>query len=569
MFQKIQVAQHETEESLDLFIQRLMRLVLAATGLFVFFVDPVISGLPNSFTYALLIFYCLYSASFVLMYNSPPFRELGVNRISYWIDTLFFSGLIALTGGVDSIFFAFLFFPILISSFSNGFREGLKISIASAVLFTVAGLVASSHAGYDIGEAVIRPIYLVAFGYMIAYWGSGKIALQRMLKLLQEISVNWDPRFGSNHEVMSSLGSLVEFYQGSRGMIVLDRAKTLPKYLMYVADCGNTNNFAAPREITETTAKELLALPGSLAVAYNKSTAIGGRFFKKHIAYDINTFESKDEYMTTCATLSNLFDSESFISVPYTQQGVISGRIYLVASNKSFNRSDISFIKQVADVLSSVVENMLLIESVVDDAVGLERRKLSLDVHDTTIQPYIGLTLALDALSREFNTDAHLREKIGEIINMANMTVKDLRSYKDNLRQKLQIRGDFLIPAIKKHAERLLRFYGIQVEVEGTVDPHAIERLSEAAYQIIKEGLSNILRHTKSKKAFVTIQNTNSHLLLEIGNETNNSDAPNFNPKSIYERVISLKGETRVENNLDGYTVVRVKIPLVNNIFYQ
>ena len=222
-----------------------------------------------------------------------------------------------------------------------------------------------------------------------------------------------------------------------------------------------------------------------------------------------------------------------------------------------------------ADVLSSVVENMLLIESVVDDAVGLERRKLSLDVHDTTIQPYIGLTLALDALSREFNTDAHLREKIGEIINMANMTVKDLRSYKDNLRQKLQIRGDFLIPAIKKHAERLLRFYGIQVEVEGTVDPHAIERLSEAAYQIIKEGLSNILRHTKSKKAFVTIQNTNSHLLLEIGNETNNSDAPNFNPKSIYERVISLKGETRVENNLDGYTVVRVKIPLVNNIFYQ
>ena len=57
MFQKIQVAQHETEESLDVFIQRLMRLVLAATGLFVFFVDPVISGLPNSFTYALLIFY--------------------------------------------------------------------------------------------------------------------------------------------------------------------------------------------------------------------------------------------------------------------------------------------------------------------------------------------------------------------------------------------------------------------------------------------------------------------------------------------------------------------------------
>lgn len=564
MFQKIQIANQESEESLDLFIQRLMRLVLSSAGLFVFIVDPVESGLPNKFTYYLLIFYCLYSAIFVLMYKSRLFMELASHRATYWIDTLFFSSLIILTGGVDSIFFTFLFFPILIASFARGFIEGLKVTFASAFLFTVAGLLSQSHFGYDIGQAIIRPIYLVVFGYMVAFWGSGKIVLKHRLQLLQEININWDPRFGSNHAIMACLNRLMKFYQGSRCIIALDRAKLSPKYLMYVADGGKANLLNSPKEITETTANELLGLPATIAVAYNRLTANGMRLFKKCVAYDVDTLESTEEYFPTCLSLSNLFDNESFISVPYWQSGEISGRIYLIAANQSFNRSDIAFVKQVADVLSSVVENMLLIENVVEDAVGLERHKLSLDVHDTTIQPYIGLTLALDALSREFDADPHLNEKISEIIHMAKMTIQDLRSYKDHLRDKMLIRGDFLIPAIKKHAERLRRFYGIEVEVEGTVDSHAIERLSEAAYQIIKEGLSNILRHTDTKKAFVSIQNTNTFLLIRIGNETNlkPGDELTFTPKSIYERVQSLKGETRVENDGFGYTIVHVRIPL-------
>jgi len=564
MFQTIQIANQESEESLDLLIHRLMRLVLSSAALFVFIVDPVESGLPNKFTYYFLITYCFYSAIFVLMNKSRMVIELASHRATYWIDTLFFSSLIIFTGGVDSIFFAFLFFPILIASFARGFVEGLKVTFVSAILFTAAGFVSESHSGYDIGEAFIRPIYLVVFGYMIAFWGSGKIVLKHRLQLLQEININWDPRFGSNHAIMTCLDRLVQFYQGSRCIIVLNRAKFLPQYLMYVADGGKANLSNRPKEITETTANELLRLPATIAVAFNRLTTNGMKLFKKCVAYNVNNLEPTDEYFDSCVSLSNLFDNESFISVPYWQSGEISGRIYLIAANQSFNRSDIAFVKQVADVLSSVVENMLLIENVVEDAVGLERHKLSLDVHDTTIQPYIGLTLALDALSREFNADPHLNEKISEIIHMAKMTIQDLRSYKDHLREKMLIRGDFLIPAVKKHAERLLRFYGIEVEVEGEVDSHAIERLSEATYQIIKEGLSNILRHTKAKKAFVSIQCSNGYLLIKIGNEKNlNSDKElSFTPKSIYERVQSLKGETRIENDGFGYTIVHIRIPL-------
>jgi signal transduction histidine kinase len=238
-----------------------------------------------------------------------------------------------------------------------------------------------------------------------------------------------------------------------------------------------------------------------------------------------------------------------------------------VAGNKEFSRSDVAFTEQVADVISSVVENMQLIENLIEEAEGQERHRISLDVHDTTIQPYIGLTLALDALALEFNTNSELTGKIGEIIKMANMTIQDLRSYKDTLREKSLMRGDVLMSGVKNQVERLFRFYGIHVEVTGTVDPNLSGRLAESAFQIIKEGLSNILRHTHAKSAFVSFECTDTHLILEIGNESDDDSAPKkiFKPKSIYERVLSLNGHTLVEKNSDGFTVIRVTIPLIKD----
>lgn len=565
MFNQAHNFQEESEESLDLLMQIWMRFILACASLLVFFVDPFESGLPNQLSHMLLISYCLYSACFVFVHDMQLFRELASNRATHWIDTIFFSCLIALTGGADSIFFFFFFFPILVASFSWGFREGLKVTIVSVVLFTIAGLVSISPKNpYDLGEAIMRPIYLTVFGYMIAHWGRGRIILKRRLGLIQEISTHWNPRFGVNHAIMINLGRLVDFYRGSRCILVMNRTNLSPKQVMYVRDRNKLDNPETPKEIAETTSKELLSLPNSVAIGYENPAAHSLRSFNKYIAYDINTLEPTSRYLNECAALSSLFDDETFISVPYRQQGITSGRIFLIAGNNVFHRSDVVFTQQVADTLSSVVENMQLIENLVEEAGGQERHRISLDVHDTTIQPYIALTLALDGLSREFDSNNQLSEKIGEIIHMANMTIQDLRSYKDNLREKSLMRGDVLISAIKNQADRLLRFYGIHVDVIGAVDPNLAGRLAEAAFQIIKEGLSNILRHTNAKNTFVSIQSNDTHLFLEIGNETLAPESlKRFQPKSIGERALSLNGKVLVETDAGGYTVVRVTIPLI------
>jgi signal transduction histidine kinase len=553
-----------SDESFDLIIQIWIRFIIAFSSLIVFFIAPIKSPLPGELTQMLLIYYCLYSACIVFVYDMRIFRELASHRVVHWIDVIYFACLITLTGGSDSIFFFFFFFPIIVASFSWGFAEGLKVTIATVIAYSITGLIifapSNSHV---LGEIIMRPIYLVVFGLMFAYWGGGRITLGRKLKLLQEISTNWNPRFGIDHAIMVNLARLVEFYEASRAILVLEHADLSPKYVMHTSDPHKLNSPQPPREIAETTARELLMLPDSLALIYENPSANNLSSFSSYIAYDVNTMETSDRYFSECKILSTLLDDESFISVPYRQQGVTSGRMYLVAVNNAFSRTAVAFSKQVADAISSVVENMQLIEDLVSEAGGQERHRISLDVHDTTIQPYIGLTLALDALSREFVTDAKLTTRIVEIIDMANMTIQDLRSYKDTLREKSLMRGEFLISAIRNQVERLQRFYGIHVDVKGIVDPNLSGRVAEAAFQIVKEGLSNILRHTSAKKGFVSINSTETHLLLEIGNETDNtSPIKRFKPQSIHERAFSLNGETLVEANSEGYIVVRVSIPL-------
>ena len=125
----------------------------------------------------------------------------------------------------------------------------------------------------------------------------------------------------------------------------------------------------------------------------------------------------------------------------------------------------------------------------------------------------------------------------------------------------------FSIPLSSTRQDRLHRFYGIEVEVLGSVDPNLSGRLAEAAFQIVKEGLSNILRHTAAKKAFVSIHSDDTSLNIEIGNDTKYAEPPHklFKPKSIFERTSSFNGELDVAVNENSYMVVCVKIPLVED----
>ena len=174
-------------ETVDSRIIALMRLILAVSALLIVIIAPSEPDRLAGPTYAALSLYAVYSAVLYALAVMRP-QALGrLDRWAHWIDVAWYVVLIALSQGTSSIFFFGFFFAIQVASFRWGFASGLTVALVSALLFTVVGyLTRPVGEDFELNRFLIRPVYLLGIGYMMAYWGGFETAYKRRLALLNE-----------------------------------------------------------------------------------------------------------------------------------------------------------------------------------------------------------------------------------------------------------------------------------------------------------------------------------------------------------------------------------------------
>jgi signal transduction histidine kinase len=162
-------------------------------------------------------------------------------------------------------------------------------------------------------------------------------------------------------------------------------------------------------------------------------------------------------------------------------------------------------------------------------------------------------------------TGENIADGIGQLINLAETNIREIRSYVNRLQEdKADTKvGNVLVSAVRQQAKKISEFYGIQIEVFAEDNLIKIsDRLSAEVFQIVTESLSNIKRHTKADYASIHLKSDHKKLKLEIQNNNPNGDAiRDFVPKSINGRANALGGQAFVENK-DHHTTVSVEIPL-------
>ena len=172
-----------------------MRLILAATALVVILIDPTEPDRLVGLTYTVLAAYTVYSA--VVLVLSVRRSDLIPAQHMHWADMIWFLLLTSLSSGTSSIFFNYFFFAILVASFGWGYRAGLQLTLASAVLFTIVGVVTTpQRPDFELNRFMLRPFQLLILGSLISRWGGFKINLLKRRLLLNEVTVLSNPRFG-------------------------------------------------------------------------------------------------------------------------------------------------------------------------------------------------------------------------------------------------------------------------------------------------------------------------------------------------------------------------------------
>ncbi|MGE5524456.1 MAG: histidine kinase, partial [Rhodospirillaceae bacterium] len=442
----------------------LMRCVLSFSALAIVYIDPSEPARLVPLTYGSLAAYCVYSA--LVAWRSYTRGWPAARRFAHWIDIVFYTWLVGLTEGTASIFFYFFFFAILVAAFSYGYREGLRVTLASALCFAGASLLYPSGAGdFELNRALIRPVYLFTLGYMMTHWGGQEVLLKRRLRLLHDVNSMWSPRFGLEHTLGANLQRLVEFYAADSCVLVLKKGLGHDRPAMYVALPGKPGSGGQRSELGAETAAALLAPPGGQAVLYSDERRVFGRSGPRcEVLWSEGVARPCDAQ--ACARAANILDTRYFITVPYVQRDGTEGRLYLDASRRLFSPGDTEFLLQFAAAVAVVSESLHLMEQLISKAAEHERYKISRDLHDSTIQPYIGLKLGLEGLYRDIGGGGPVAARVRDMIEMTNETIADLRRYADRLRHEDVLSGEFLVSAIREQAERYHKYYGIRFAVD-------------------------------------------------------------------------------------------------------
>jgi len=259
--------------------------------------------------------------------------------------------------------------------------------------------------------------------------------------------------------------------------------------------------------------------------------------------------------------LADLLDGRSFICAPIPlRQG--EGWVYVVAPNSSLRKEDAMFLAQVAAQAYPVIENIELLDRMASDAARRERQRIANDLHDTTVQPYIGLAHALNAMLERAADDNPLRKELRQVADMASQFVSDLRRYAGGIRDD-QSKGDpVFLMALRAHAAHVKQFYDLDITLTDQDALGINDRLGAEIFQIVSEAVSNIRRHTNASKGTVGLRCINGWLHILVRNECPAGPAPPFLPRSISERAAALGGYTYVAQCEDGGTAVHVDIPV-------
>jgi signal transduction histidine kinase len=531
-----------------------MRMVLAMTCLLTLVIDPSGMGRMNDFTIFVFAGYLLHSLVLNL-FASPRLRP----HVAYWLDVGWFYLIVLVTGGSNSFFFLFFFFSILAASFTFGFEAGARTTLVSTALFATTAVTA--HTDAALSRVLLRATFLLALGYMVAHWGGLVVSQQRRLALLHEVTQQSNPRFGVNQTIATVLEKIRQFYGASR-CILLMRENGAEHWTLRAASGAEAGRALMPTRLSAEAAAPLLAFSTGRMVLHTRP--LDGLLRRRPLSREYLTDRQRWVRMAPDAAsdLAELLDAGALVTVPVPLR-TGEGRLIVVTERHELSRQDAQFLLHIVSQVFPVIENIELLDRIASDASQRERERIARDLHDTTVQPYIGLSHGLSAIRKQAAPGNPLLPELDNLQAMTTQVIGDLRRYASSFRAGRQgLSEPELLLALRRHASQVKQFYGIDIAIDCQGQLRGNDRLAAEVFQIVSEGISNICKHTDAPSGAVTLACGERELSIRIENQCARDAAASFRPHSITERALALGGQATVLSGPGPSTVVQITIPI-------
>jgi PAS domain S-box-containing protein len=216
-------------------------------------------------------------------------------------------------------------------------------------------------------------------------------------------------------------------------------------------------------------------------------------------------------------------------------------------------------------------ENLINYVQLATRAQEEERKRISHELHDDTIQSLIALARELDALSTSNDIPEPGRVKFEDLWNQTDAIVKGLRRLSQDLRPAAIDRLG-LLPAIRWLAEESEKYSGIKTRVNVIGKEYQMpEEVGITLYRIIQESLRNAWKHSEATRAGIIVEFHTGRMRITIADNGKGFNLPEqvgdlaklgkLGLAGMQERVQLLGGNISITSSPGKGTTITVEVP--------
>ncbi|MBL0346720.1 sensor histidine kinase [Candidatus Villigracilis affinis] len=197
-----------------------------------------------------------------------------------------------------------------------------------------------------------------------------------------------------------------------------------------------------------------------------------------------------------------------------------------------------------------------------------ERQRIARDLHDSVTQSLFGMHLMARGLAAKSTPE--MREDLVALETQARETLREMRLLLDQLRNAAAEENVNLTEAVQGVCETFAQRSGpeggplLSITLEMPKGVILQKSIADEALWVIRESLQNIIKHSESRDAKVTVQkDAMLHGTIRDfgkGFDVNNLPAGHYGLRGMRERVLALGGELKID--FDEGTVVSFTLPL-------
>lgn len=230
---------------------------------------------------------------------------------------------------------------------------------------------------------------------------------------------------------------------------------------------------------------------------------------------------------------------------------------------------DITERKTAADELVNSRSQLRELSSFLQSVREEERTRISRELHDELGQTLTAMKIDLIWLRERLESSELLQPRVDRLVSIVDRSVTDLRRIASNLRPII-LDELGLVSAVKWLTQQSAELSGLDISLSFDQEDRLYDgETSTAAFRIVQEALTNVMRHGEAAHANLEVRHVDGSLCIEIkddgkGFDQSASERNKLGLVGMRERALVLGGRVEIKPNPDGGTIVAVRLPLID-----